>query len=404
MQRNNVQFIVAPYEADAQMAYLDKIGMVDAVISEDSDLLLFGCRRILFKLDRYGNAEEICLNEVFGTETFDFPGMTHDQFRQICILSGCDYLSSLPGIGIKTAIKLLKKHGTIDNLMRSLRLSCKEFSSDYESRFYRAELTFKHQRVYDPIQQCLRYLNEPERVEMCNGVLSPNAFIDDWDDYFGPSFDDDTARAVACGLLDPITHDKMSSLTFDSLPFNHKLSSTVGKKFSISNDSCFGEDFVVPETPKSKRIRHVSKCSPSKFTLRSSPKKSPSRIDSVTRVSPRKLSIRNESLYVLQQSSEIMDVDKVIETASDATITPQREQQNIAFFSSSEKIVKTTSISQIFENNISLSVQSSENSQNVPQSPKKVMPKKSPYFTRLSSKGKFIGTKKQAKLQQYFSQ
>lgn len=38
-----MECIVAPYEADAQMAYLALTGDVDAVLTEDSDLLTYGC-------------------------------------------------------------------------------------------------------------------------------------------------------------------------------------------------------------------------------------------------------------------------------------------------------------------------------------------------------------------------
>lgn len=41
-----VECIVAPYEADSQLAYLSKEGIVDLVITEDSDLLVFGCRKV----------------------------------------------------------------------------------------------------------------------------------------------------------------------------------------------------------------------------------------------------------------------------------------------------------------------------------------------------------------------
>ena len=41
-----VEFMVAPYEVDAQMAYLAINGDVHAVISEDSDLLVYGCPRV----------------------------------------------------------------------------------------------------------------------------------------------------------------------------------------------------------------------------------------------------------------------------------------------------------------------------------------------------------------------
>lgn len=47
----NYKFIVAPYEADAQLAYLSRVGIVDIIITEDSDLLAFGARKILYKLD-----------------------------------------------------------------------------------------------------------------------------------------------------------------------------------------------------------------------------------------------------------------------------------------------------------------------------------------------------------------
>ena len=65
-----VEWVVAPYEADAQvfgrfveegdcgpttlspvqLAFLSRNGWVDAVITEDSDLLAFGCTRVIFKV------------------------------------------------------------------------------------------------------------------------------------------------------------------------------------------------------------------------------------------------------------------------------------------------------------------------------------------------------------------
>lgn len=41
-----VDCVIAPYEADAQLAYLNRTGYADFVITEDSDLLLFGCRQV----------------------------------------------------------------------------------------------------------------------------------------------------------------------------------------------------------------------------------------------------------------------------------------------------------------------------------------------------------------------
>ena len=41
-----VQCTVAPYEADAQLAYLCREGYVDAVIAEDSDTIPYGCKEV----------------------------------------------------------------------------------------------------------------------------------------------------------------------------------------------------------------------------------------------------------------------------------------------------------------------------------------------------------------------
>ena len=39
-------YIVAPYEADAQLAFLSIQGQADVVITEDSDTIPFGCRKV----------------------------------------------------------------------------------------------------------------------------------------------------------------------------------------------------------------------------------------------------------------------------------------------------------------------------------------------------------------------
>ena len=52
LREMGVQCIVAPYEADAQLAFLSMNNIVSSVITEDSDLLAFGCKRIMFKMDQ----------------------------------------------------------------------------------------------------------------------------------------------------------------------------------------------------------------------------------------------------------------------------------------------------------------------------------------------------------------
>lgn len=59
LRERGVRCLVAPYEADAQLSYLALRGEVHAVLTEDSDMLAYGCPRVLYKLDRAGHGEEV---------------------------------------------------------------------------------------------------------------------------------------------------------------------------------------------------------------------------------------------------------------------------------------------------------------------------------------------------------
>ncbi|KAL2461698.1 5'-3' exonuclease family protein [Abeliophyllum distichum] len=106
LSSENIEFVVAPYEADAQLAYLSTLkveeGGIAAVISEDSDLLAYSCPAIIFKMDRYGNGEEIILDKVLNAvgRVPSFQKFDKILFTGMCILAGCDFLPSVPGIGI----------------------------------------------------------------------------------------------------------------------------------------------------------------------------------------------------------------------------------------------------------------------------------------------------------------
>ncbi|VDM18588.1 unnamed protein product [Hydatigera taeniaeformis] len=98
----------APYESDAQLAYLVKSGYADLVITEDSDLLLFGCKQVIFKLDLTGSGTLIAWSAGIGEKCC---GIASQEFspanlRFMGILSGCDYFPGIPRIGLATAAKV----------------------------------------------------------------------------------------------------------------------------------------------------------------------------------------------------------------------------------------------------------------------------------------------------------
>jgi len=60
LKTKKIDFLVAPYEADSQLAKLKKLSIIDAVVTEDSDLLVYGCNAI-YKLNEEGMCDYIDL-------------------------------------------------------------------------------------------------------------------------------------------------------------------------------------------------------------------------------------------------------------------------------------------------------------------------------------------------------
>lgn len=205
LRRCRIDYVIAPYEADAQLTFLNLNGYVDLVISEDSDLLLFGCERVLYKMDANGNGMlvekskiPLCLGSG-GTTHF-----THDKFRWACILSGCDYLESLPGIGLKKTLKFLKPTSNTDpySLLRKmpsyLKMPTLTVTDDYIDRFVKADNTFLYQLVFCPETRKLRPLNPyPEGI---GGEDMP---------YAGTYYEKSLVADIALGNVHVKTHKGM---------------------------------------------------------------------------------------------------------------------------------------------------------------------------------------------------
>ena len=191
-RERSIDCIVAPYEADAQLAYLNLCGLIDYVITEDSDLCLFGCDKVLFKLKDTGDCvlyDRGQLDKVFGNAAVNW---NFDKFRYMCIMSGCDYLESLPGIGLSKANKFWQKASNPDlntvlkKIPSYLNMSNLTVTPEYIRLFIQAYRTLLHQIVYDPVHRREIYLTpipsdlqdlverSPEALAYC-GSFSPPA-------------------------------------------------------------------------------------------------------------------------------------------------------------------------------------------------------------------------------------
>ena len=194
LKEMGIPYVVAPYEADAQLVYLERKGLVDGILSDDSDLLVFGARRLLTKLDQYGNCIEINRRDFCACREVSLTGWTDSDFRRMAIMSGCDYLDGLPGVGLKTAYRQLRKSKTPERVVRMLQFDGKRISENYLSQFYQAELTFLHQWVFCPTKKELVHLTELDGTRTADEMP-----------FIGPHIETSLARAIAAGDVNPIT-------------------------------------------------------------------------------------------------------------------------------------------------------------------------------------------------------
>lgn len=206
-RRRNVDCIVAPYEADAQMAYLNKIGIADYIITEDSDLVLFGATKTIFKLDISAQGLLVDSSKLHLAMGCSENKYTFDKFRIMCILSGCDYLDSLYGIGLAKACKFVLLTAETDmtkalvKLPSYLNLKNVIVTKEYIDGFLKAEATFKHMFVFDPFKRSVVRLNDlPKDVDGINEMCS-NAGVND--------LDKESALNLALGNLNPFGLTKL---------------------------------------------------------------------------------------------------------------------------------------------------------------------------------------------------
>ncbi len=109
-----VPVVEAPCEAEAQCVQLVIDGVADAVATEDMDVLTLGAPVLLKWLtDSKNDTVEIRIDKVLENLKISM-----DQFIDLCILCGCDYCGTIERVGPKTALKLIREHGSLETIAK----------------------------------------------------------------------------------------------------------------------------------------------------------------------------------------------------------------------------------------------------------------------------------------------
>ncbi|MFX0006582.1 MAG: flap endonuclease-1 [Promethearchaeota archaeon] len=117
--------VQANSEGEAQSAFLVEQGDAWACASQDYDTLLFGGERLIrnFAVSRSRKVRDTTVTldiEYVSLQKFlDNLGITREQLIEMGILIGTDFFQGIKGIGQKTALDLIRKYNTIENILKN---------------------------------------------------------------------------------------------------------------------------------------------------------------------------------------------------------------------------------------------------------------------------------------------
>jgi len=178
--------VQAPGEGEAQAAFIARRGDAYASGSQDFDSLLFGSPRLVRNLSIVGRRKlpgrreyvEVEPELILLDKILDELRITREQLIDIAILVGTDYCEGVKGVGPKTALKLIKIHGSAEGALRALGKTLELDPEQIRELFLKPEVSSDYsiewgEVDYEGVKRmlCDEHDFSEERVEKALGEL-----------------------------------------------------------------------------------------------------------------------------------------------------------------------------------------------------------------------------------------
>ncbi|KAF7970071.1 hypothetical protein HWV62_25044 [Athelia sp. TMB] len=146
-----IPYITAPMEAEAQCAELVSLGLVEGIITDDSDVFLFGGQRVFKNMFNQSKTVECFFLSDLSREL----GLDRSTLVRLAYLLGSDYVEGLPGVGPVVAMELLREFPGEDGLHKFKEWwvkvqSGKDRPEDNKSKFRRRFNVIQRDAYYHP--------------------------------------------------------------------------------------------------------------------------------------------------------------------------------------------------------------------------------------------------------------
>jgi flap endonuclease-1 len=122
-----IPVVEAPQEGEAQASVMNAKGLIDGVISQDFDCLLFGAKHHYRHVGFSGKRKvpgknfyvDIKPEHIDSEKVFEQLGINREKLIWLGILVGTDFNDKFPKVGPKTAFKLVKENDSFEKIIES---------------------------------------------------------------------------------------------------------------------------------------------------------------------------------------------------------------------------------------------------------------------------------------------
>ncbi|KAJ6256772.1 DNA repair protein rad13 [Drechslerella dactyloides] len=172
LQMFGIPYITAPMEAEAQCAELVHLGLVDGIVTDDSDIFLFGGTRVYKNMFNQAKFVECYL----ATDLENEYSLDRKKLIRLAHLLGSDYTEGLPNVGPVTALEILAEFGGDDDALHEFKAWWTKIQSGFN----------------DPVDE--RSKLKKSLKKLSDKLFLPMSFPDDRVDaaYLNPEVDKDT--------------------------------------------------------------------------------------------------------------------------------------------------------------------------------------------------------------------
>lgn len=156
-----IPYVQAPSEGEAQAAFIAHRGDVWAANSRDYDTLLFGSPRLVRYLTISGQeflpskgiSRPLRPELIELSSLLSHHGISHEQLVDLAIVIGTDFNEGVKGIGPKTALKLIKQQGSLENFPENLKEKLPSDLLTLRNIFLKPNVTENYSTSQQPVNE-----------------------------------------------------------------------------------------------------------------------------------------------------------------------------------------------------------------------------------------------------------